>query len=73
MIFYEIKPYHLAEDCIRSALGQLLSYVFFDQDERKKHVIVVGPNPPDEDEQQFINFLKKNISISFDYKHFNIG
>jgi hypothetical protein len=28
VIFYEVKPYHLVEDCIREGLGQLLCYGF---------------------------------------------
>lgn len=55
--FYEVKPYDLAEDCIRSGLGQLLTYIFFDIDKREKNIKIVGPNPPDKDEQVFSNML----------------
>lgn len=72
IIFYEVKPYHWVEDCIRSGLGQLLSYVFFDKDRRVKRIIVVGPHPPDNEEQEFIEFLKKSMTISFDYQCFRI-
>ena len=73
IIFYEVKPYAFAEDCIRSGLGQLLSYVFFDTDKRKKKLKIVGPYPPDKDEQNFIDFLKQTLAIDFDYECFKLN
>lgn len=70
--FHEVKPYDLAEDCIRSGLGQLLSYVFFDSDKREKKIKIVGPNPPLKEEQDFIDFLKKTLFIPFEYECFKI-
>lgn len=70
--FYEVKPYSFAEDCIRSGLGQLLSYIFFDTDKREKIIKIVGPYPPDKDEQDFIDFLKRTLIIPFEYECFNI-
>jgi hypothetical protein len=70
IIFYEIKPYTSAEGCIREALGQLLSYVFFDTTKQTKEIVIVGPNPPNEEEQQFIDYIKSNLSIPFLYKSF---
>ncbi len=70
--FYEVKPYDFAEDCIRSGLGQLLSYVFFDSDKRIKKLKIVGPYPPDKDEQNFIDFLKQTLTIDFDYECFKL-
>jgi hypothetical protein len=72
--FYEVKPYDHAEDCIRDGLGQLLSYVFFDIDKskREKKIKIVGPNPPDDEEKDFIAFLKQNLNIDFDYECFKI-
>jgi hypothetical protein len=70
--FYEVKPYDFAEDCIRSGLGQLLSYVFFDTDNREKRIRIVGPYPPNSDEQNLIDFLKRTLSIDFDYESFKI-
>jgi len=70
--FYEVKPYDFAEDCIRSGLGQLLSYIFFDTDKREKRMKIVGPYPPDKDEQDFIDFLKKTLIIPFEYECFKI-
>ena len=70
--FYEIKPYDAAEDCIKSGLAQLLSYLFFDTDKRKKKIRIVGPYPPDEEENKFITFLKKNLTADFEYEYFEI-
>jgi hypothetical protein len=70
--FYEVKPYDWAEDCIRAGLGQLLSYVFFDKDIREKRITIVGPFPPDKEEQNLIAFLKTNLTINFNYDYFEI-
>lgn len=70
--FYEVKPYDFAEDCIRSGLGQLLSYAFFDEDWREKKIRIVGPFPPDKEEIKFIEFLKKNLIVDFEYVCFKI-
>lgn len=68
--FYEVKPYHLAEDCIKVGLGQLLCYGFFSDDSRTKKLVVVGPYEPSQEEQLFINHLKENSSFNFDYLAF---
>jgi hypothetical protein len=72
IIFYEVKPYDFAEDCIKSGLGQLLAYLFFDTDKRKKKIRIVGPYPPDEYEKNFISFLKENLTFDFEYECFEI-
>jgi hypothetical protein len=71
--FYEVKPYDFAEDCIRGGLGQLLSYIFFDTDTRLKKIRIVGPYPPDNEEQGFINFLKQTMTVDFDYECFKVN
>ncbi|MDB5199090.1 MAG: hypothetical protein JWO92_1053 [Chitinophagaceae bacterium] len=72
IIFYEVKPYDFAEDCIRTALGQLLSYVHFDTDKRNKKIRIIGPNPADDDEKELIKFLRQNLRIDFQYEAFEI-
>ena len=70
--FYEVKPYDWAEDCIREGLGQLLAYAFFDEDMTTKELTIVGPHPPEKEEQELIDFLTKNLSISFNYEYFEV-
>ena len=72
VVFYEVKPYDLAEDCIRAGIGQSLAYVHFDEDRRRKKIRVVGPFPADNEEKKFIGFLQDKLRIDFDYEHFSI-
>jgi hypothetical protein len=71
VIFYEIKPYAFAEDCIRAGLGQLLTYSYFDKSGLTKKLRIVGPYSADEDEKKLIEFIKSQLSIDFGYEVFN--
>jgi len=68
IVFYEVKTSPFASDCIKAALGQLLSYAFADTDERKKKLVVVGQYPPNPDDKRFIEFIKKILRIEFEYR-----
>jgi len=68
IVFYEVKSASYAGDCIKEALGQILAYVFKEKDPRKKKVIVVGPYPPNESEQGFIQYIKSLLKIEFNYE-----
>ena len=67
IILYEVKPYAWAEDCIREALGQLLSYASRLETEKKIKIVVVGPYQPANDERDFISFIKNSLSIDTSY------
>ncbi len=71
--FYEIKSASYASDCIKDALGQLLSYTFSDSDKKKKKLVVVGQYPPNDNELAFIKFIKNNLGIDFDYEHIDLN
>lgn len=71
VILYEIKPYYWAEDCIRAALGQILTYSFFQKYKKHMEIIVIGPNRPDREEKSIINYIQKNIKIKFNYESFS--
>lgn len=70
-IFYEIKPYALPEDCIRTGLGQLLSYVHFDKLATKSEIRIVGPSKADKDDLELIQFLKNTLDMPFEYESFD--
>lgn len=70
--FYEVKSAPFASDCIKEALGQILLYSLNDHDPRPKKHIVVGQYPPTEKDIQFIDFLKLNIKLEFDYLNVEI-
>lgn len=69
--YFEVKPYYWAEDCIRYGLGQLLNYAYFNPVNLPLKLIVIGPNPPDDEEKEIIKFLRKGIKFEFDYKNFS--
>lgn len=66
--YYEVKTAGFAEDCIKQGIGQLLSYTFFENDNRKKRLIIFGKNRPTAAENEFIAFVKRQFqAIEFDY------
>jgi len=70
--FYEVKSSAYASDCIREALGQILSYAHIDSDSRPKQLIVAGQYKPNHDEVEFINFVKKNLNLNFSYENIDL-
>jgi hypothetical protein len=71
--FFEVKPYNSASLCIRDALGQILDYFWKDKTATKEtsKIVVVGPIKPTKDEEKYIEFLKDNLEIDFDYQCFD--
>ncbi|MDN5111279.1 hypothetical protein AB0W31_03125 [Aliarcobacter butzleri] len=67
IFFYEVKSYAYVSDCIKEALGQILFYVYNHKSENIKKIFVVGPNEPNEDEKMYIEFIKSNLKIDFEY------
>jgi len=65
--FYEVKSASYASDCIKEALGQIISYSQKDNDKREKQLFVVGQYAPNEDEIEYLNFVKNNLKLKFDY------
>lgn len=65
--FFEVKSSSYASECIKEALGQILLYSLNDKDKRPKKHIVVGQYPPTENDKEYIDFLKKNLKVDFDY------
>lgn len=72
IVFYEVKSSPYASDCIREALGQILSYTFNDIDNRKKRIVIVGQFMPNNNEIEFIKYIKKNLNIEFEYENIDI-
>lgn len=66
-IFFEVKSSAFASDCIKEALGQLLSYTHHNTDGKTIDIRVVGENEATPDEVEFINYLKLNLKLDFDY------
>ena len=70
--FYEVKSASYASECIKEALGQILLYTHYDEDLRTKKIYVVGQYPATEQDITYINFIKNNLKIEFDYLDINI-
>jgi len=67
IVFYEVKAASYPYICITEALGQILGYVFKEQDTRNKRIVIVGPYPPNDSECGFIDFIKSTLNIEFSY------
>lgn len=72
LIFYEVKPFHLVEDCIRDGLAQVVLYGFYSEDKRPKKLVIVGPSMPLTEDQELILYLKSNLIFDFDYEGFQV-
>lgn len=72
IVFYEVKSASYASNCIRQALGQVLAYTFHEKDMRKRKIVVVGPYPPNKSDEEFIEYVKSQIKIEFDYESIEI-
>lgn len=70
--FYEVKSSSYASECIKEALGQILLYSLNDKDKRPKKHIVVGQYPTTDSDKMYINFLKQNLKLEFDYLNVEI-
>ena len=70
--FYEVKSSSYASGCIKEALGQILLYSLNDTDKRPKKHIVVGQYPTTENDKKYIDFLKQNLKLEFDYLNVEI-
>jgi hypothetical protein len=57
---YEVKSSAFASDCIREGLGQILSYMQKDDDDRTKLLFIAGQYKPNQDEKDYLNFIKRN-------------
>lgn len=65
--FYEVKSSAFAADCIREGLGQIMSYMQKDDDDRTKILFIAGQYGPNQDEIDYLNFIKRKLKIDFDY------
>jgi len=67
IILFEVKSSSYASDCVKEALGQILSYLYNDDDKREKHLFVAGQYKPNDDEVGYIKFIKTQLKVNFNY------
>lgn len=70
--FYEVKSAPYASQCIKEALGQILLYSLNDTDNRPKKHYVVGQYPATDNDKKYIDFLKQNLKLEFEYINVDI-
>ena len=65
---YEVKPYYSVKKCIRDGIGQLIDYCStYYSDTEKVVLIIAGPSSPNTDDQLYIEFIQRNLKLSFRY------
>ena len=68
--FYEIKTAHEPRICIREAIGQLLEYAYWKGCGQKiNSLIIVGPNPIDDDARTYLSRINARFSLPIQYDH----
>jgi hypothetical protein len=71
---YEVKPYHLVTQCIRQAMGQLLQYSYRTyRPGILVNLAIVGPVDPDENDIEFLEYIRHALRIPLEYISFNLG
>lgn len=71
-VFYEIKTYNNLKTSIREGIGQLLEYSLFPNVNEAEHIVLVSHVSPTLETKQYLNHLKKFISLPLSYIHFDI-
>jgi len=71
--YYEVKSAAYAGDCIKQALGQILSYSHREGNHIPLELVVAGQNKPNKDEKKFINYIQRNLKLNFSYEHIDIS
>jgi hypothetical protein len=60
--FFEIKTVS-AKRCIREAIGQILEYAHYPNEDRANKLFIVGPESADEQDKLYIQHLRKKYNI----------
>ena len=68
---YEVKTYN-PKRCIREALGQLLEYNHYPSRVSSDILFVVGEEPLDKEDRQYLSFLRNNYHLPIWYRQYDI-
>jgi hypothetical protein len=71
VVFFEIKITTTAKKCIREALGQLVEYAVYPQDNRSIQWVVVGDAPVTGDDLAYLTHLRATYNVPLYYARFN--
>ena len=70
--FFEIKTGYSVRSCIRQAIGQLLDYAFWPGMENAHRIVVVGEPECNDEDNNYINYLKAEFRIPIEYMSIKI-
>lgn len=71
--FYEIKTYPSLKLCIREALGQLIEYSYWPDQQLAKGLIIVTPHPATEHVNEYMVNLSNALKIPISYQQFDLS
>ncbi|WP_299667886.1 hypothetical protein [uncultured Psychromonas sp.] len=66
--FYEIKTASSAKSCIRQALGQILEYSYWPDNQKASRLVIVGGALADENEIKYIEYLRNEFNLPIEYR-----
>ncbi len=72
-VFIELKPRGTARSVIREALAQLLDYAYWPTVSRCDTLLIVGPTPPGQEDQDYLAALRARFAIPVHYLHYLDG
>jgi len=70
-IFYEVKTYPNIRNSIRSALGQILEYAFWQPDKKIKELIIVSHLEPTAEACKYLKYLRNKYKLPLFYQTFH--
>lgn len=73
--YFEIKTCDNAKQCIREALGQILEYAFYSNEEAITKMYIVGPSTATNEDKKYLALLRQRYSIPIWYLSldYNLG
>jgi len=69
--YFEIKT-DTPKMCIRSALGQIMEYVYWPDSERAEKLIIVGRSPLDNEAAGYMKYIRDKFHIPVYYRSLDI-
>lgn len=64
---YEVKSNPYPHYCIREGLGQILNYAYNLNTKKEIRLYIVGQYQATQNELEYINYIKSNLKINFEY------
>jgi hypothetical protein len=71
-IFYEIKTYGSIQSCIREAIGQLMEYAYWTNNERAHKLIIVSLNPSTSSSSIYMEHIREKFGIPIFYQQYDL-